>query len=164
MSYSLEALDKLKQQGKIRYTGFGCHFTPELFLRAFQQFGKHFDVCSMPYNVRHRAAEELVPEARKVGLGVITIKPFARGSLLQNRDLEGADANLPRDMIAFILRQKDVDVCICGVHTLAQVQKNFSASWIKLAEDNSRRLEAFAATSFVPSGRHDWLEKGWLHA
>ena len=30
MSYSIEALDKLKQQGKIRFTGFGCHFTPEL--------------------------------------------------------------------------------------------------------------------------------------
>ena len=29
MSYSIEALDKLKQQGKIRYAGFGCHFTPE---------------------------------------------------------------------------------------------------------------------------------------
>jgi predicted aldo/keto reductase-like oxidoreductase len=35
MSYSMEALDKVKKQGKIRFAGFGSHFTPELFLRAF---------------------------------------------------------------------------------------------------------------------------------
>ena len=57
MSYCIEALDKVKQQGKIRFTGFGCHFTPELFLQAIDEFGDYFDVCSMPYNIRHRAAE-----------------------------------------------------------------------------------------------------------
>ena len=65
MSYSMEALDKLKEQGKIRYTGFGCHFTPELFLEAFDKFGDYFDICSMPYNVRHRAAEKLLPAAKE---------------------------------------------------------------------------------------------------
>jgi len=54
MSYSIEALDRLKQQGKIRFTGFGCHFTPALFLEAFDKFGDYFDICSIPYNIRHR--------------------------------------------------------------------------------------------------------------
>ena len=65
MSYAIEALDKLKQQGKIRYTGFGCHFTPELFLEAIDKFGDYFDVCSLPYNIRHRAAERVLPAARR---------------------------------------------------------------------------------------------------
>ena len=161
MSYSIEALDKLKQQGKIRFTGFGCHFTPELFLEAFDKFGDYFDICSLPYNVRHRAAETILPAAKEKNLGVITIKPFARGSLLKKRDLEGADAGLPRDMIAFVLQNELVDICTCGVHTEAQVKENFSASWTGLAPGARERLDIAATT---PCEGHRWLEEGWRYA
>jgi len=163
MSYSIEALEKLKQQGKIRFTGFGCHFTPELFLEAFDKFGDYFDIVSLPYNVRHRAAEKLLPEAKKKGLGVITIKPFARGELLKNRDLKGSDAGLPRDMISFILENKLVDICTCGVHTIEQVRENFSASWTKLSPGGRKRLDKVAATTITHPG-YAWLENGWRYA
>ena len=163
MSYSIEALDKLKQQGKIRFTGFGCHFTPELFLEAFEKFGDDFDICSLPYNVRHRAAEKLLPAAKKKGLGVITIKPFARGALLKGRDLKGPDAGLPRDMIAFVLENKLVDICTCGVHTIEQVRENFSASWTKLSPSGRERLKNVAATA-VRSREYAWLEEDWRYA
>jgi len=163
MSYSIEALDKLKQQGKIRFTGFGCHFTPELFLEAFEKFGDYFDICSIPYNVRHRAAEELLPAAKKKGLGVITIKPFVRGALLENRDIKGADAGLPRDLIAFVLENKLVDICTCGVHTLDQVRENLSASWTKLSPDRRERLKKVAGTC-ITSHEYAWLEQGWRYA
>jgi len=163
MSHSMEALDKLKQQGKIRFTGFGCHFTPEWFREAFRKFGGYFDVCSLPYNVRHRVAEELLPEAKKAGLGVVTIKPFARGALLKGRDLAGADAGLPRDMIAFVLENKHVDLCTCGVHTPAQVRENVSASWTRLSPQGRGRLKTVAAAR-VPGRHHAWLEDGWRYA
>ena len=163
MSYSIEALDKLKQQGKIRFTGFGCHFTPELFLEAFDKFGDYFDICSMPYNIRHRAAEKILPAAKKKGLGVITIKPFARGAFLQKRDFKGPDAGLPRDMIAFVLENKLVDICTCGVHTIEQTQENFSASWTKLSPDQRKRLEKVAGTP-VDNQEYSWLERDWRWA
>ena len=163
MSYSVEALDKLKQQGKIRFTGFGCHFTPELFLEAFDKFGDYFDVVSLPYNVRHRAAETILPVAKEKDLGVITIKPFARGSLLKKKDLEGADAGLARDMMAFVLENEQVDVCTCGVHTTGQVRENFSASWTKLAPNARERL-GIAALTPCPQRSHAWLEEGWRYA
>ena len=161
MSYSIEALDKLKQQGKIRFTGFGCHFTPELFLQAIDKFGDYFDIVSIPYNVRHRAAEAVAPAAKKKNMGIITIKPFARGSLLKDRELDKADAGLPRDMIAFVLENQHVDICTCGVHTVAHVRENFSASWTKLTPRGRERLEAAAAT---PCPGYAWLEEGWHHA
>ena len=160
MSYSIEALDKLKQQGKIRFTGFGCHFTPELFLEAFEKFGNYFDICSIPYNIRHRAAEKILPAAKKKGLGVITIKPFARGELLKSRALEGADAGLPRDMIAFVLENKLVDICTCGVHTLEQTIENLSASGVKLTPGQRKRLEKVAGTP-VDVQEYAWLERDW---
>lgn len=160
MSYSLEAVAKLKQQGKIRYAGFGCHFTPDWFREAFDRFGREFDVCSMPYNFRHRGAEELIPLARKLGLGIVTIKAFARGELLQGHDLEGAEAGLARDMLAFVLDNKLVDCCICGVHTEAHVRENFSASWAGFSPDARRRLEQLATRG--PCRAIAWLENGWL--
>ncbi len=161
MTWSIEALEKVKQQGKVRFAGFGSHFTPELFLLAFEKFGRFFDVTSAPYNVRHRAAEQVIPAARKAGLGMVTIKPFARGSLLKGRDLEGADQGLARDMIAFVLQNPQVDVCICGMHTEAQVRENFSASWVGLTPEAKQRLELAAAT---PGAHEGWLERGWRYA
>jgi len=163
MSYSIEALDKLKDQGKIRYTGFGCHFTPELFLEAFDKFGDYFDTCSLPYNVRHRAAEAILPAAKKKGLGVITIKPFSRGLLLKDRDLKGAYAGLPRDMISFVLENKHVDICTCGVHTMAQTTENLSASWTKLSPSGRDRLKEIAGTS-ITDRQYAWLERDWRYA
>ncbi|UCC96969.1 MAG: aldo/keto reductase [Phycisphaerales bacterium] len=163
MSYSIEALDKLKKQGKIRFTGFGCHFTPELFLEAFEKFGDYFDTCSLPYNIRHRGAEKLLPAAKKKGLGIITIKPFARGALLKDRDLKGEDAGLPRDMIAFVLENKLVDICTCGVHTLDQTIENLSASGVKLTPGQRRRLEKVAGTP-VDVQEYAWLERDWRYA
>jgi len=160
MSYSVEAVEKLKKQGKIRFAGFGCHFRPEQYLDAFQRFGRSFDICSVPYNVRHRAAEAVIPAAKKAGLGMVTIKPFARGELLENRDLGGADAGLARDMIAFVLENPAVDCCICGVHTEAHVSENFSASWSQLTSEGRRRLDRLAASTAC-SGQ-GWLEMGWM--
>jgi predicted aldo/keto reductase-like oxidoreductase len=160
MSWSIEALDKLKQQGKIRFTGFGCHFTPELFLQAIDQFGDYFDICSLPYNIRHRAAETVLPAAKKKNLGIVTIKPFARGALLKERDLKKTDAGLARDMISFVLENPRVDLCTCGVHTLGHVRENFSASWTSLTPEARRRLEVVAAAPCLDQD-HVWLEKDW---
>lgn len=163
MSYSMEALDKLKQQGKIRYTGFGCHFTPELFLESFEKYGDYFDIVSMPYNIRHTAAKKLLPQAKKKNLGVITIKPFARGHLLKKLDLKGHDAGIPRDMIASILEDKNIDICTCGVHTIEQTRENLSASWAKLTPDARKRLRKVAAAP-VQDPEYAWLENDWMYA
>lgn len=160
MGYSIEAVEKLKRSGKIRFAGFGCHFTHDKYFEAFEKYGRAFDLCSVPYNVRHRAAEEVIPAAKKVGLGMVTIKPFARGALLKGRDLTGADAGLARDMLAFVLENEMVDTCICGVHTEAHVRENFSASWTRLTPAARQRLERLAAT--VACAEHAWLEQGWL--
>jgi predicted aldo/keto reductase-like oxidoreductase len=160
MSYSLEAIDKVKQQGKIRFAGFGCHFAPEGFREAFVQFGKEFEVCSLPYNIRHRMAEGLLDQAKQLGMGVVTIKAFARGELLTLPAAAEDSAGLARDMIAFVLENRQVDCCICGVHTEDHVRENFSASWTKLTPQARKRLEKVAAAA--KPGPYGWLDRGWV--
>ncbi len=160
MSYSLEAIGRLKKQGKIRYAGFGCHFAPDGFRKAFANYGQEFEICSMPYNIRHRAAEELLPEAKRLGMGVITIKALARGELLKDADLAGRDAGIPRDMIAFVLENQSVDCCIFGMHTETHVRENLAASWTPLTEAARRRLDELGR---MPSRTlYGWLEPDWL--
>jgi aryl-alcohol dehydrogenase-like predicted oxidoreductase len=162
MSYCIEALEEVRKQGKIRFTGFGCHFEPESFLDAVEKHGDFFDIVSFPYNIRHRAAERIMPVAEKAGLGIVTIKAFARGELLKDRDLQGADQGLPRSMIAYVLHNKLVDCCICGVVSEVELRENLSASWSELTDDEGRRLEALAANTPCHPGH--WLEKGWQYA
>jgi len=162
MSYCLEALEKVKQQGKIRFAGFGCHFTPELFLQAIEKHGRAFDVVSMPYNIRHRAAEKVLPAAEKAGLGIVTIKAFARGELLKGQDLRGSAAGLPRDMLSFVLENKLVDTCICGVINEAELRENLSASGRDLSPEARQRLDRLAAGA--PCRGYRWLEEGWRYA
>jgi aryl-alcohol dehydrogenase-like predicted oxidoreductase len=159
MSYCIEALEKVKQQGKIRFTGFGCHFGPESFLDAIRKHGRFFDVCSFPYNIRHRVAEQIMPAAESAGLGIVTIKAFARGELLKDRDLVGKDRGLPRSMIAFVLQNRMVDTCICGVISEAELREDLSASWTGLTMEERRRLETLAA--HTPCRGYQWLENDW---
>jgi aryl-alcohol dehydrogenase-like predicted oxidoreductase len=91
---------------------------------------------------------------------MVTIKPFARGALLEGRNLGRADADLARDMLAFVLENRDIDCSICGVHTEAHVRENFSASWTRLTPVRRRQLEQLALST--PCSGHVWLEEGWL--
>ena len=82
---------------------------------------------------------------------------------MKNRDLGGADAGLPRDMIAFVLENDQVDICTCGVHSVAQVKENFSASWTKISPSGRERLRRAAGVRLA-AGEYSWLEDGWRHA
>lgn len=70
----------------------------------------------------------------------------------------------PRDMIAFVLANEQVDVCICGCHTESQMRENFSASWTKLTPAARKRLEHAAAEASCPQRQLAWLENGWRFA
>jgi len=95
---------------------------------------------------------------------VITIKPFARGALLKAHDLKGQDADFPRELMAFVLENQFVDVCLCGVHTFDQLKLNFSASWTGLSPERREALRMLGGGTELQGGGIAWLEKGWLYA
>ena len=64
-------------------------------------------------------------------------------------------------MLAFVLREKLVDTCICGVISEAELRENLSASWTPLTPEADRRLEKLAAAAGPGC---DWLEAGWRYA
>ena len=63
----IEALERAKAQGKVRYVGFTGHKDPEIHLRMLS-FGFPFDACQLPLNGFDAQLPQL-PGARAAGAG-----------------------------------------------------------------------------------------------
>jgi uncharacterized protein len=73
----LEALDRAKQQGKVRFVGFTGHKDPSIHMRMLTM-GYRFDAVQMPLNPfdhHFRSFErEVIPEATRRGVAVLGMK------------------------------------------------------------------------------------------
>lgn len=77
----LEALTKLRQQGKVRFCGLSLNdYQPANSLKVLRQ--GHIDAVQVIYNIFEQAPEdELYPVCRELNVGVIARVPFDEGGL-----------------------------------------------------------------------------------
>ncbi len=92
----VEALERAKTQGKVRYVGFTGHKDPEIHLRMLS-FGFPFDACQLPLNGldRHfRSFEtEVLPELDRQGIAAIGMKSLGgSGKVISKRVARVEDA------------------------------------------------------------------------
>jgi aryl-alcohol dehydrogenase-like predicted oxidoreductase len=94
---AIETVEQAKREGKIRFVGITGHADPEVLLSAMRQYP--FDTVLCPINPSDPSPsamlrgepqhlsflETVVPEARRRGMGVIGMKVFAAGRLVQDR-------------------------------------------------------------------------------
>jgi len=125
----LEAFDKAKRQGKVRYVGFTGHKRPEIHLDMIQR-GYPFDSVQMPLNAfdgQFRSFEELVlPEARKRGIAVLGMKPF-NGS---GNPFHAADVAITPDEALRYAMSLPVTTTVTGMESLDVLRQN-----IRIARD-----------------------------
>jgi aryl-alcohol dehydrogenase-like predicted oxidoreductase len=104
---AMEALDKAREQGKIRHIGITSHSLE--MARKLVATGL-FATIQFPYNiVETESAVDLFPEARAAGMGILAMKPFAGGML--------TDGELA---LRFLRRQPDL-LALPGCDTVEQV-------------------------------------------
>jgi predicted aldo/keto reductase-like oxidoreductase len=107
-----EALAKARDEGKVRWIGVTGHSRPVLFKAVETGL---FDTVQLPFNpIENEWEEDVLPAARKAGLGTIGMKPVAGGAL---RNV-GAS-------IRFALT-RGIDVSIPGMDSVEQVDENAS--------------------------------------
>jgi aryl-alcohol dehydrogenase-like predicted oxidoreductase len=74
-----EALEKAKQQGKVRFVGFTGHKAPEIHLKMLAT-GFPFDAVQMPLNVFdasfHSFEKQVLPELKRKGIAPLGMKPL----------------------------------------------------------------------------------------
>ena len=121
----MEALDRAKRRGLVRFVGFTGHKDPALHLQMLS-YGYPFDSCQMPLNcfdASFRSFEQQVlPEATRQGIAVIGMKTFSGdGGAVKKRLVPAADAlryamSLP------------VAVTVTGIESLKVLRQNLGVA------------------------------------
>lgn len=117
---SLEAFVLAKKQGKVRHIGFTGHHDPSVHLKLLRGFDG-WETVQMPVNLVDPHYEsfirQVLPEARKRGLGVLAMKSNAMGAITRN-----GVARI-EECLRFTLAQ-DIDTMVSGVETVGQLEAN----------------------------------------
>jgi len=80
LSEGIPALEKLKEQGKIRFYGFGA-YPVKLFIEAAKRVDYTTILCHNHYCLNDTQLLELLPLVEKEGFGLINASPLASGLL-----------------------------------------------------------------------------------
>jgi aryl-alcohol dehydrogenase-like predicted oxidoreductase len=126
----LDALKECRARGWIRFIGITNEVPDHTMLWAIAS--GEFDVIQMRYSLFHQsAADPLLEEAPKQGLGVAIMRPLASGGfrrLLQRVAPEVLVALSPEQVaLDFVLSNPNVSVALCGMRTPAEVEQNVRA-------------------------------------
>jgi aryl-alcohol dehydrogenase-like predicted oxidoreductase len=149
----VEALDKAKRQGKVRYVGFTGHKDPDIHL-AMLSYNYPFDACQLPVNgfdagfrsFQHR----VLPELRRRGIAAIGMKSLGGdGRAIRKK------AALVQDALRYAL---SLPICslVSGIDSLKVLRQN-----VRIARDftpmTERERKAYerALSSQAADGRFE---------
>ena len=120
----LEALDRAKRQGKVRYVGFTGHKDPRIHKRMIDM-GYAFDSVQFPINAfdaQFRSFQQIVlPDALHRGMAVLGMKPFnGRGEPFHRADLNVT----PQMALRYAMSVPGVTTTITGMESLDVLRQN----------------------------------------
>lgn len=150
-----EAL-KAQKEGKVRFLGFTGHKSPHIHLKMLD---KHtWDTVQMPINVcdwHYRSfIKQVVPEARKRGIGPLGIKSMGGGSDHKGRFVV-EKLCMPQEAIRFSLSQ---DICsqVVGIDSMEVLRQNLAIaqSFKPMPEDEMKQL-LNRVKDLAGDGRHE---------
>jgi aryl-alcohol dehydrogenase-like predicted oxidoreductase len=151
----MDAALRLKERGRVRHIAVSAHHRP-----IFQQFAKdaRFEVLMLRYNAAHRGAEQQVfPYLRTDALprpGVASYTATRWGTLINPRYTPpGLRTPTATDCYRFALSHPDVDVCLTGPASAAELDANLRAlelgplspeemQWMRTVGDRVHQLTA----------------------
>ncbi|NNG45917.1 MAG: aldo/keto reductase [Deltaproteobacteria bacterium] len=154
----LAAFEKLKKEGKVRYTGVSCHRNPvEVLTSAIR--GGRYDMITVAYNAfseTFREESEEVGDNRKIsgigkvlafakerGVGVVAMKTMA-GVSRQHLDANlGEGVSLPQAKLKWVLEDDAVSAVITEMDTFAMLEENLAVSGKPLSPAENEFLRRY---------------------
>jgi len=125
---AMEAAIAARKAGKIRYIGFTGHKDPAIHLHMIdyaEKHGFHFDTLQMPVNIMdahfRSFQHQVIPVANSKGIGVLAMKTFAFGALIEAKVAD------PIDMLHYSMTLP-VSVVITGMPTMPRLQQALTAA------------------------------------
>jgi aryl-alcohol dehydrogenase-like predicted oxidoreductase len=117
----VEALEKAKSQGKVRYVGFTGHKDPDIHLRMLS-FGFPFDACQLPLNgfdASFRSFQlQVLPELARQGIAAIGMKSLGGSGRAVTKRVSSV-----RDALRYAM---SLPVCttVSGIDSMAVLDQN----------------------------------------
>jgi aryl-alcohol dehydrogenase-like predicted oxidoreductase len=139
---ALEALVQAREQGLVKNLGLTGHHDPAILLEAMRRFD--FDTVLIALNAAdsHRLsfAKTVLAEAARRGMGVIGMKVYAAGVLLQ----AGAHSLTSAEAMGYVLSLPGISTVIIGCSTPQEVDENAhnARMFQQFDEPTMRSLEA----------------------
>lgn len=122
----MDALQRLKQDGKIRYIGITCE--DPITLLPFMNTGL-IDVIQIRYNIIYQGAfDNILPLAKKLNIGVVVMRPLSSGIFQKLIRHARADIDQYLDLnelaLNYVLSDPHVSTAIVGMRKIEEVEQN----------------------------------------
>jgi hypothetical protein len=134
-------MEKMKKEGKIRFSGFSSHSRMAPLLREAAQCGYH-DVALVSYNfTRSKELQEAVAMAAQAGVGIVAMKTQAGGYTKEK--MEGLTPH--QAALKYILRDPHVAAAVPGVTAIEQIEECAAVMGTPVSQRDLRELKAYQA-------------------
>lgn len=158
----LAAFDRLKRQGKSRFSGLSCHSNHHRVITRAVECG-HYDVVQLAYNVfdidgREKEARvhpdyleesgirRLINLAASEDVGIIAMKTLKVGGKRQNLDAYRAGTtSLYQAMLKWVLENKNVAAAITEMMNRKEMEEDLGVVGSSLRPDERRALYQYVA-------------------
>ncbi len=121
----LEALDRAKRAGKVRFVGFSGHKSPEVHYDMIQR-GYAWDTCQFPLNpfdATYRSFEQhVLPACRQRRIAVLGMKP------LTGKARPVAEGIATAEQLLRYAMSLPVATTICGMETVDKLRQNLAVA------------------------------------
>ncbi|HEX2920937.1 MAG TPA: aldo/keto reductase [Bacteroidales bacterium] len=140
----MNALKKLKSQGKVRFVGFSTHVNEPVVINAASEMDL-FDVILTSYNYMQTYADkvtEAIHKAARSGIGIVAMKTIAGGGFLDRAKTRPVNTSAS---IKWVLSNQDVCTTIPGMTDFSHLEQNVKLlTDITLSESEKKDLIATA--------------------
>jgi len=126
----VDRVHRLRESGKVRFVGMSSHERPLFGKVARGEVKAPVDFFQVRYNAVHTGAEQDIfphlPQENRPGIVIFTATCW--GKLLKPKLMPAGERPLaPADCYRFVLSHPDVNVCVTGPSTAAQMEDNLKA-------------------------------------
>jgi aryl-alcohol dehydrogenase-like predicted oxidoreductase len=138
----LAAYDRLKKDGKIRFTGISTHFPEKIFLKLLEI--DFCDVVLFIYNhLEGSSIEPLIQNIRARGIGTIAMKALAGNKQGSLKNLINEQVKYSEAALGWVLSDPHIDSCLITMNTFSHVEEYIAASGKSLDRNSLKTLSEY---------------------
>ncbi len=149
---AIEAVEKAKAEGRVRFVGITGHHDPAILVEAMRRYPVDTVLCAMnPADPRRMPfLSTVVPEAKKRGVGIIGMKIMGHGRMLEDR------AATAHELIRYAA--SFADTSIVGCSSIDEVRQNLHAARALGAPMNADERTSLEARVAPTASRYDYFK------